>query len=106
MVCVPANYQFECVLAGEKKYTEDQKEHLVFKPLECTVDVGGATVRLEDLFGGDTTIGNATNAVINDNVGIFIDEVKPAILKSLTAIFTEISNKITSKFEYSELFPQ
>lgn len=100
-----ARYEFECVLSGEKKII-NSKEHLIFSPLQCTLDVGDASVHLSNLFGGDSFIGNATNTVINDNVGVFIDEVKPIILNALVQMFTDIANKITKRFEYPELFPE
>lgn len=81
-------------------------KHLKFDEIKCNVSIGSAKVKLENLFNGDPVIGQATNDVINDNVGIFYDTLKPAFEASLEEIFATIANKITDAFEYDELFPK
>jgi len=98
------NYQFECIMKGDK-VERNGAEYLLFEPLKCNIGLEHATIYLHNLFNGNQLLGNATNAVLNDNSDIFFEEIKPGLEKAIEERFTEMANKITLAFKYDELFP-
>lgn len=99
-----ADYSFECKLKGHK-IERESKQYLEFDKMKVKVKIGSSQVRLENLFNGDKILGRATNLAINDNVGLFLEEIMPNLQKALSEKFTTIANKITTRFTYDELFP-
>lgn len=81
------------------------EEFLHFDPFTVRLRVGQSSISLTNLFNGDPVLGPATNRVINENSQVFLQEISPVLEKSLADLFTEMANKITSKFTYQELFP-
>ncbi|XP_045524689.1 protein takeout-like isoform X1 [Pieris brassicae] len=98
------DYACNVTMRGHKEI-RDGKEYLKFEPMKVKLRVGDSSIYLTNLFDGDPVLGPATNRVINENSQVFLSEISPVMEKSLADIFTEISNKITSKFTYQELFP-
>lgn len=98
------DYQFECKLKGNK-IKRDGEEYLEFEKMKLKIQVGGSSIRLENLFNGDPVLGKATSDVINDNSDLFMNEIKPNLQNALSDKFTTIANKITLRFTYKELFP-
>lgn len=91
-------------MRGHKEKRGDE-EYLNFEPMKVKLRVGESSIYLTNLFDGDPVLGPATNRVINDNSQVFLQEISPVLEKSLADLFTEMANKITSKFTYKELFP-
>lgn len=101
---IPGDYACNVTMRGHKqKIGED--EHLQFDPFKVKLRVGQSSIYLTNLFDGDPVLGPATNRVINENSQVFLQEISPVLEKSLADLFTEMANKITSKFTYKELFP-
>lgn len=98
------DYACNVTMRGHKEI-RDGREHLKFEQMKVKLRVGDSSIYLTNLFDGDPVLGPATNRVINENSQVFLSEISPVMEKSLADIFTEISNKITSKFTYQELFP-
>lgn len=99
-----ANYVCDVTMKG-RKIMRDGEEYLEFDKMKIKLNVGDGEIRLTNLFNGDPILGEATNRIINDNSKIFINEISPVLEKSLADLFTDISNRITLKFTYKELFP-
>ncbi|PZC87299.1 protein takeout-like [Helicoverpa zea] len=98
------DYACNVTMRGHKeKIGED--EYLQFDPFKVKLRVGQSSIYLTNLFDGDPVLGPATNRVINENSQVFLQEISPVLEKSLADLFTEMANKITSKFTYKELFP-
>lgn len=104
MFLFSANYAFECAMTGNK-VRNGPSSHIVFEPIVCELQVQGVMVKLENLFHGNEAAERATDAAINDNIELFVDDIKPTLVSGLAQKFTEIANRVTSSFEYSELFP-
>ncbi|XP_050665604.1 protein takeout-like isoform X2 [Leptidea sinapis] len=98
------DYTCNVTMKGHKEM-RDGNEYLNFDPMKVKLRVGESFIYLTNLFDGDPVLGPATNRVINDNSQVFLQEISPVLEKSLADIFTEMANKITSKFTYKELFP-
>ncbi|XP_041973776.1 protein takeout-like [Aricia agestis] len=98
------DYACNVTMRGHKE-VRGGEEYLTFEPMKVKLRVGDSSINLTNLFDGDPVLGPATNRVINENSQVFIEEIRPVLEKSLADIFTEMANKITSKFTYKELFP-
>lgn len=87
------------------KIEKDGTNYLQFDPMKCELGVGKVFLYLQNLFNGNPILGQATNAVINENSDIFFEEIKPNLVHAISKTFTNIANKITLAFKYEELFP-
>lgn len=91
------------MLDGKKKQVENDY-YVLFKPLECVFSISNATIHLDDLFRGNPEIGKATNDIINEHVMVFLEEIRPELMKAISEVFTSMANKITLNFKVSELY--
>ena len=80
--------------------------HLHLNELRMRISIRKGGLKLDNLFGGDPTLGNVVNNAINSNFDAFIKELQPLIEKALSSAFTEIGNSIVSPFTYDQLFPE
>lgn len=99
-----AKYAFECAMTGNK-VRSGPSSHIIFEPMVCELHLEGVRIQLNNLFNGNEAAQRATNDAINDNINLFVDDIKPTLLSGLIKKFTDIANRITRTFEYSELFP-
>lgn len=93
------------VILRAHKVLKDDDEYLNFERMKLAIKIGNANMYLSNLFGGDPILGAASNQVLNANNAMFIEEVRPVLESSLADLFTDVANKITKSFTYSELFP-
>jgi hypothetical protein len=84
----------------------DGRDHLGLTELRMRINIRRGSLRLENLFGGDPTLGTVVNNAINSNFDAFIKELQPLIEKALSAAFVEIGNSIVKPFYYEQLFPE
>jgi hypothetical protein len=73
--------------------------------LDIKITVQKGKIEFENLFGGDKTLGDIINRVINDNFDTFVQDLIPLIEKSLSKIFRSTGNKIFKRFTMAQLFP-
>jgi hypothetical protein len=73
--------------------------------LDIKITVQRGKIELENLFGGDKTLGDIINSVINENFETFSQDLIPLIEKNLSRIFKNTANKIFKKFTLAQLFP-
>ncbi|XP_072935643.1 circadian clock-controlled protein daywake-like [Epargyreus clarus] len=98
------DYACNVTMRGNKE-KRGEDEYLKFDPFKVKLRVGQSSIYLTNLFDGDPVLGPATNRIINENSQVFLQEISPVLERSLADLFTEMANKITSKFTYKELFP-
>lgn len=98
------DYACNVTMRGHKE-KRGEEEYLLFDPFKVRLRVGQSSIDLTNLFDGDPVLGPATNRVINENSQVFLQEISPVLERSLGELFTEMANRITSKFTYKELFP-
>ena len=86
---------------------KDEKgiEHLHLNEFRMRISIRKGTLKLENLFGGDPTLGPVINNAINSNFESFIKELNPLIEKALSSAFMDIGNSIVKPFTYDQLFP-
>lgn len=92
-------------LQVEKTKGEDGETYLKVSSLQTKIAVGNGKLRLENLFGGDPTLGDAVNGAINSNFDAFIQELTPALESAISNTFTQIADSILSQYTYDTLFP-
>ncbi|KAL7020780.1 hypothetical protein ACKWTF_011647 [Chironomus riparius] len=91
-------------LKGIHKEVNGQTHFMVSK-LDIKITVQRGKIELENLFGGDKTLGDIINSVINENFETFSQDLIPLIEKSLSRIFKNTGNKIFKRFTLAQLFP-
>lgn len=79
--------------------------HFVVHKMEIKITVQKGTIDLENLFGGDRTLGDIINLTINQNFEVLSQDLIPLIEKSLSKIFKRTANKILERFTMAQLFP-
>lgn len=62
-------------------------------------------LKLSNLFGGNSVLGEIVNALLVNNSEFLLTDVYPQIERQLSETFTSIANRITSEASFSELFP-
>ncbi|XP_059609137.1 protein takeout [Phlebotomus argentipes] len=80
-------------------------DHIILKRLQIKVKVGKGSMYLENLFGGDKTLGDIVNDTINQNFEVVSRDIIPLIEKALERHFKKTSNKILSRYTRDQLFP-
>uniref|UniRef100_A0A1B0CU11 Uncharacterized protein n=2 Tax=Lutzomyia longipalpis TaxID=7200 RepID=A0A1B0CU11_LUTLO len=72
-------------------------DHIILKKLQIKIKVGKGSMYLENLFGGDKTLGDIVNDTINQNFEVVSRDIIPLIEKALEKHFKRTSNKILSR---------
>lgn len=83
----------------------DGDKYVKFDSIGLKVNVGRARYYMENLFGGDPTLGALGNQFVNENSKLFVDEMIPFIEKSLAKTFLEIVNVVMKDVTFDEMFP-
>jgi len=75
------------------------------KKFTIKIKVGKGAIKLHNLFNGDQVLGEAINAVINQNFDVVSKDIIPLVEKALQRTLRRIATKITENFSYDEVFP-
>ncbi|XP_053972526.1 protein takeout-like [Hylaeus volcanicus] len=67
--------------------------------------IGHATVKLDDLFDGDSTLSAAMNLFLNDNWRSIVAEIKPKLEETIGDLIKDFTDKIFSEFPEDVLLP-
>ncbi|KYQ52580.1 Protein takeout [Trachymyrmex zeteki] len=97
-------YDSDCLMKSQK-IVKNNNTYVNFEKMKIKIKINKAVLNFENLFGGDSVLGSASNEILNSNSDFIIDEIKPVLEDSLSDLFTRIANKITLKFTYDDLFP-
>ncbi|XP_003699582.2 circadian clock-controlled protein daywake [Megachile rotundata] len=92
-------------IQGDLVKGPDGQTYMKIVDLKTKIAVGGGSLKLDNLFGGDPVLGEAVNSAINSNFDTFIDELKPALETGISDTFIKIANSILLQFTYEVLFP-
>lgn len=84
---------------------EESAASVQIKKLSIKVKVGKGSIQLFNLFNGDKALGDAVNAVINQNFDAVSKDIIPLVEKALQKTFKRIATKITQNFSYDQVFP-
>lgn len=74
--------------------------------MDMGIKIDDYSIHLDNLFGGDKILGEATNQALNQNKKEFIDALNPIVTRTTSEVILEIANKITKNHPYDNLFPK
>lgn len=78
-----------------------------FKAEDIDVDfnIGGASVHLDNLFGGDKELGSVMNRFLNENWREITAELRPALASSIEHILREIARRLYEIYPIQQILP-
>ncbi|KAK7864171.1 hypothetical protein R5R35_004086 [Gryllus longicercus] len=101
-----ADVDAEVVLMTEEE-ERDGESFLALKELQVLVqEVRQASVRLDNLFGGDPMLGEVVNAAVNAHFPKVLQELRPALQHSLQDALRDLVAKILASYPTRLLFPE
>lgn len=65
-------------------------------------NIGGASVKLDNLFNGDPELGAMMNKFLNDNWREITSEIRPALGESIEHILYGIANRLHEMYSLDE----
>ncbi|XP_055294854.1 protein takeout [Sitodiplosis mosellana] len=71
--------------------------------IKVEFNIGGASVHLDNLFGGDPQLGSMMNKFINDNWREITAEIRPALGESIESILYGIANQLNEMYGLEKL---
>lgn len=71
--------------------------------IKVEFNIGGASVHLDNLFGGDPELGGLMNKFINQNWREITAEVRPALGESIERILYGIANQLNEMYGLEKL---
>lgn len=83
----------------------DGVDYLKYDTLQVRIAIGRGSLHLDNLFGGQQTLGEIVNSAINSNFKAFFNELKPSVERALSAEFLNVANQIVTSVPYEKLFP-
>ncbi|XP_022821576.1 protein takeout-like [Spodoptera litura] len=86
--------------------TKDGVEYIKFKKIEADISIKDYRVKLDGLFNGDRTLGEAANQAINQNRGEFLKATKPHLEKTVATNLLQVANNIVDGLTLEQLFPK
>ncbi|KAB0798326.1 hypothetical protein PPYR_09319 [Photinus pyralis] len=98
------NCKSKTMLKGEL-YDRDGETYLRYKDLSLHIQIGGGSIKIENLFRGDKFISDIVHESLNKNLNAFLVELMPAVERALASTFLEVGNKIVHPYTYKQLFP-
>lgn len=80
-------------------------EHFKVEFLQTEFNIGGAKVRLDNLFNGrDEELSKSMNEFINENWRMVAAEVRPNLERIISEILHDVTDKFFQSFPISKLF--
>ncbi|KAJ2943924.1 hypothetical protein O0L34_g8244 [Tuta absoluta] len=102
MVADAVKCDAELVMYSEV-YQKDGKEYLRFKKLDTDINIKDYRIKLDGLFNGDKTLGDATNEAINQNRGEFLRATKPYLERTVSNVLLDAARKIVDDVPLDDL---
>lgn len=83
-----------------------RNKHLRVGDLFVDFNVGNADVQLDDLFNGDSELGEAMNHFLNENWRSVAAEMRPALEDSIGRILHGMTDRFFEAYTMDQLFPE
>jgi len=94
-----------CKIQVAKFLDKNGEEKIRIVDFRMKVSVGGGTLKLNNLFGGEQALGDVINSAINNNFDLVMKEFLPFVEKGLSDAFQNIADNILQQFTFAQLFP-
>ena len=85
--------------------SKKNKTYFGVDDVKFDMDVGHATIHMDNLFNGNKALGDTMNRFISENWKVVYSELKPVINEAVSTIFKNVVEKIFNKFSLDELIP-
>ncbi|XP_052125480.1 protein takeout-like [Frankliniella occidentalis] len=92
------------VITGHE-VVKKNKTYFGMEDMKFDVDVGHATIHMDNLFNGNKALGDTMNQFMSDNWKAVYSELKPVINEAVGTLLRDVAKKIFDKFPLEELFP-
>lgn len=84
----------------------NNREHFKVKDSYVEFTIGGATIKLDNLFNGDAELGKVMNQFLNDNWRSVAAEIRPALEDVIGNILENTADKLFKKYSIDQLLPK
>lgn len=81
-------------------------EYLKAEDIDVDFNIGGASVHLDNLFGGDEELGGVMNHFLNENWREITAEIRPALASSIEHILREIAKRLYEIYPIQQILPE
>lgn len=81
-------------------------EHLNVNNLFVEFDIGGARIRMENLFNGDRELCETMNTFINENWRSIVSEMRPALEDAVAKLLQGMASQFFDAYTMEQLLPQ
>lgn len=95
-----------CVSIQANVIHTGRNRHLRVSDLFVDFNVGNADVQLDDLFNGDTELGEAMNHFLNENWRSVAAEMRPALEDAIGRILHGMTDRFFEAYTMDQLFPE
>ncbi|CAB3220995.1 unnamed protein product [Arctia plantaginis] len=85
---------------------QDGVDYLKFNKIDIDINVRDYRIKLDGLFNGDKSLGDAANAAINQNRGEFLKVSKPYLEKTVSKFILDVANKVVDGLTLDQLLPK
>lgn len=87
-------------------HVQNSNEHLKVNNLFVEFDIGGASIRMENLFNGDQELGATMNTFINENWRSIVSEMRPALGDAVGKLLQGMASQFFEAYTMEQLLPQ
>lgn len=95
-----------CVSIQANEVMVNGNKHLRVGDLFVDFNVGNADVQLDDLFNGDSELGEAMNHFLNENWRSVAAEMRPALEDAIARILHDMTDRFFEAYTLKQLFPE
>ncbi|XP_076173818.1 take-out-like carrier protein [Ptiloglossa arizonensis] len=88
-----------------EKYQKNGDTYLRIKKYDVKFHPDRVTMRFENLFDGDSILGEQMNRFINENSDLLFKELQSPYEETFGLVFTKIANDIFSRVPFNKIFP-
>ncbi|XP_034479904.1 uncharacterized protein LOC117785782 [Drosophila innubila] len=87
------------------RYLRNGLEYVKFTKMTMRIQFKDFKLQLDNLFNGNGVLGEAGNALINDNQDLYLNEIVPGLERGLSKKFLAVANEILASATFDEMFP-
>ncbi|XP_029038213.2 protein takeout-like [Osmia bicornis bicornis] len=88
-----------------EKYQKNGETYLRVKKFGVKFSPARVTLRFENLFDGDSVLGEQMNRFINENSDLLFKELQAPYEETFGLVFAKITNEIYSRIPFNKIFP-
>lgn len=93
----------DCTMTTEK-YTKQNKKHLRFVDVHCSLETGDIKLHFANLFNGDKALSDALNRIVETNSKEIFKDVGQSYGDTFGLVAKDFANRIFSKVPMDEIF--